>query len=417
MSTITAPSVAAIADKLSQIPEFIEAKVGVKGRRAETNLLLVCIGGKLHPLFYGPPGVAKSMTVDNLRRHFPSLSQFKTQAYKASPPEQFLGQISIKGMADDKFYRLIERKLPDVEIGVIDEVARAPRALLPSFQGMMVEREFDSGAGVQPVPLQSLIGTANHVPDDPELEAFFDRFTFKIVVKGPQSQQEFVSIMETIAYQHEHGIPGVPDELTVSADELREFQAFVRTVRVDRSIYLKLGELWANILALDIYVSPRRWGDLLLGMKVQAALDGREELIEDDLQLAQHSLWNRPEDAPRVYGEVVKFASEWVKAKAQIIASFQDTLDRLNEVQSAIAAGADPFGEVTLGDPDDPASKKKLMDHGIKLVTEQKTVAELAGKHIAEATGQDTSDLDSVLVQIDAAKQWVQDRLLGGLSL
>lgn len=417
MSTISAPSVAAIADKLRKIPEFIEKDVGIIGRRAEGNLLLVCIGGKLHPLFYGSPGVAKSMTVDNIRRHFPHLSQFKTQAYKASPPEQFLGQVSIKGMADDKFYRLIQDKLPDVDIAVVDEIARAPRALLPSFQGMMVEREFDSGNGVQKVPLQSLIGTANHVPEDPELEAFFDRFTFKIVVQGPQSQQDFIRIMESAMRIQQHGVPDVPDELLISEGELREFQAFATQVRVDRSVLLKFGELWAQILALDIYVSPRRWGDLLLGMKVQAALDGREEVIDDDLQLAQHSLWNRPEDAPKVYAEVVKFASEWVKGKAQIVASFQDTLDRLNEVQSAIAAGADPFGEITIGDPDDPASKKKLMDHGIKLVTEQKTVAELASKHIADATGQDTSDLDSVLTQIDAAKQWVQDRLLGGLSL
>ena len=417
MSTIATPSVAAIADKLSKIPEFIENEVGVIGRRSEMSILLVCIGGKLHPLMYGAPGVAKSMTVDMIRRHFPHLSQFKTQAYKASPPEQFLGQISIKGMADDNFYRLIENKLPDVDIGVIDEIARAPRALLPSFQGMMVEREFDSGAGVQPVPLQALIGTANHVPDDPELEAFFDRFTFKVVVKGPQSQQEFITIMESTARRQEHGIPDVPDELVVTEDELREFQAFATQVRVDRSVYIKLGELWANVLALDILVSPRRWGDLLLGMKVAAALDGREEVIEDDLQIAQHSLWNRPEDAPRVYGEVIKFASEWIKAKAQIIASFQDTLDRLGEVQAAIAQGADPFGEVTIGDPDDPASKKKLMDHGIKVVTEQKKVAELATKHIADATGQDTAELESLLTQIDAAKAWVQDRLVGGLEL
>jgi hypothetical protein len=102
-----------------------------------------------------------------------------------------------------------------------------------------------------------------------------------------------------------------------------------------------------------------------------------------------------------VYGEVIQFASEWIKAKAEIIASFQDTLDRLGEVQAAIAQGADPFSEVTIGDPEDPASKKKLMDHGIKVVSEQKKVAELASKHIGDATGQDTAELESVLTQFD----------------
>lgn len=417
MSTIAVPRVLAIAQKLQAIPEFIEKDVGIIGRRTEANILLVCIGGKLHTLFYGPPGVAKSMTVDNIRRHFPNMTQFKTQAYKASPPEQFIGQISLKGMAEDRQVRLTKGKAPDARLVVIDEFPRAPRAVLPVFQGMMVEREFDAGDGVQPVPLECFIGTANHVPDDPELEALFDRFPFKVVVKGPQSQQEFIQIMESALRRQERGLPDVPDELIVTDDELREFQAFATQVRVDRSVLIKFGELWANILALDILVSPRRWQDLLLGMKVQAALDGREEVIEDDLQLAQHSLWNRPEDAPKVYAEVIKFASEWVKQKAEIIASFTDTLDRLGEVQAAIAAGADPFGEVTIGDPDDPASKKKLMDHGIKIVSEQRKVADMATKHIADATGQDTSELDSVLTQIQAAKEWTQDRLLGGLEL
>lgn len=417
MSTITTPSVAAIASKLSGIPDFIENDVGLIGRRTEMQILMICVGGKLHPLMYGSPGVAKSMTVDAIRRHFPHMTQFKTQAYKASPPEQFLGQVSIKGMADDRFYRLIDGKLPDVQLAVIDEIARAPRSLLPAFQGMMVEREFDIGDGVQPVPLESLIGTCNHVPDDPELEAFFDRFCFKVVVKGPQSQQEFIAIMESSLRRQEHGLPDVPDELIVTEAELREFQRFVTTVSVDRSILIKFGELWANILALDITPSPRRWGDLLLGMKVLAGLEGRQEVTEDDLQIAQHALWSRPEDAPKVYGEVIKFASEWIKGKAEIISTFGDTLDRLGEVQAAVAAGADPFSELTVGDPDDPASKKKLMDHGIKVVTEQKTVAELARKHIAEATGQDTAELQSVLTQIDAAKAWVQDRLVGGLEL
>ena len=89
MSTIAVPSVAAIADKLSGIPEFIENEVGVIGRRTEMQILLICIGGKLHPLMYGSPGVAKSMTVDAIRRHFPHMTQFKTQAYKASPPSSF----------------------------------------------------------------------------------------------------------------------------------------------------------------------------------------------------------------------------------------------------------------------------------------------------------------------------------------
>lgn len=417
MSTITVPDIAAIAAKLNAIPDFLEKECGLIGRRNETRLLLICLGAKLHILYYGSPGVAKSMTVDGVRRHFPEMTQFKTQAYKASPPEQFVGQISIKGMAEDRLYRLIEGKLPDVQVAVVDEVARAPQAILPMFQGMMVEREFDSGEGVQPVPLETFIGTVNNVPDNPELEAFFDRFTFKTIVNGPQSQEEFLAIMESSLKRRQFGLPDVPDELLVTQAELVAFQEFVPTVVVPRSLKLKLAELWANVLALDIDVSPRRWGDLLLGMQCNAALDGREECTDDDLQIAMHSLWMRPEDAPKVYGEVIKHASQWVKAKADLIETFKSTLDRLAQVQAAVAAGGKPSTSVTIGDADDPEAQKSLMDHGIRVVDEQRTTRELIEAHIAASTGQDTSELEAVLTQMDATREWIQDRLVGGLKI
>lgn len=417
MSAITIPSIADIATKLNAIPDFQERECGLIGRRTEMQILLICIGAKLHPLYYGPPGVAKSMTVDAVRRHFPEMTQFKTQAYKASPPEQFLGQISIKGMAEDQFYRIIEGKLPSVQLANVDEISRAPRSILPSLQGMMVEREFDSGAGVQPVPLECLIGTVNSVPDDPELEAFFDRFTFKVVVKGPQSQQEFLSIMQSARKRRRDGLPDIPDELLVTQDELTAFQGFVPTVIVPRSLELKFAELWANILALDIVPSPRRWQDLEHAMQTNAALDGREECIDDDLQIAAHSLWMRPEDAPKVYAQVVKYASAWVKEKAKLIEDFKSTLDRLGQVQAQIASGAKFDTKVTIGNADDPNSSKSLMDHGLKVVGEQRALRELIDNHINAATGQDISELEALKVQMDAAQEWVQDKLTMGLKI
>lgn len=417
MSTITIPEIETIASKLAAIPDFQERKCGLIGRRTEMQLLLVCAVSKLHILYYGTPGVAKSMTVDGVRRHFPETTQFKTQAYKASPPEQFLGQISLKGMADDQYYRLIENKIPSVKWAIVDEIARAPRSLLPALQGMMVEREFDSGSGVQPVPLECMIGTVNDVPSDPELEAFFDRYTFKTVVSGPRSQEEFLAIMDSSLNRDLNGTPDVPDELIVTQAELVAFQEFRKTVIVPRSLKLKLAELWSNVLALDIVPSPRRWTDLLRGMQALAAIDGREECTDDDLQIAQHSLWMRPQDADKVYGAVVNFASAWVKQSAQLVESFRDTLDRLGQVQSAVAQGGENSTMLTIGDPADPKSEKQLVDHGMQVIAEHRKLRELITEHIRTATGQDVSQLEAILVQMDAAKAWAQDKLTYGLEL
>jgi MoxR-like ATPase len=427
MTTAVLSAVTTTADKLAGIREFQKRERGLIGRRTEMYVVQIGLAAKLHMILHGKPGVAKSMTIDGLLEHMPDLAKFKTQAYKASPPEQFLGPVSIKGMAEDRFVRIVDRKIADVEIAVIDELTRAPRAVLPAFQGMMVEREFDSGNGVQPVPLQSLIGSVNHIPDDEELSAFLDRFTLKLVVEPPQSQAQFVEILKGALRRRKLGKTPVPSELVIHAPEWETFQEFVTDVHIPDAVLDRFGELWANLLGAGIEPSVRRYVDTTAAMQAVAALDGRDECIEDDLQIAQHAMWTMPEEIPTVYAEVVKFASEWVKKRSELLDSFRDTLDRLGQVQSLVAAGATPSDRAEVRDSrgevieeDDGRGGRalpSLSTHGIKVVNEQRKLRTLVEKHIADATGQDTTELDAVLTQIDGASAWISDRLLGGLSL
>lgn len=412
MSPVITASVNATAAKLKGVINFQESERGLIAKRTELLILEVSLAAKLHPLFYGPPGTAKSMSVDGLLMHVPDLSKFKTQAYKASPPEQFLGPISFKGMAEDRFVRITTRRLADSEVVFVDEISRAPRAVLPAFQGAMVEREFDAGDGVVKIPLQTFIGTANHIQDDPELEAFFDRWAFKLIVRPVASQDQFIAVMEGALKRHEFGEPAIPPELLISRAELSELQDAVTRAHVDRSILERMAELWANVLGIGVVPSIRRYTDLIKGMRAMAVLDGRDEVTVDDLQIAMHSLWNAPDEAAAVYGEVVKFASEWVKKRAELLDSFTETLDRLNQVQSMVAGGADTSAQVEIED-----ETKSLTDHGIRVVNAQRKLSKLIQTHIADATGQDTSELAAVLTQIDGARDWVSDRLLGGLTL
>lgn len=403
---------AAVA-KLRAIPEFLETERGLIGRRTEVHVTTAAIIAKLHVLLYGTAGVAKSMTVDGILGFLPELSQFKTQAYKASPPEQFLGQISLKGMADDEFYRLIAGKLADCDVAFIDELSRAPRAVLPAFQGMMVEREFDSGRGVERVPLMSLIGAVNHLlEDDSELAAFFDRFTLKLVVTAPPSQGQFVDILKGALSRRSNGDAPIPDEMLVTRDELELVQHAVTQVSVPDDVVDAAGELWANLTGIGITPSIRRYVDLTKAMQAAAVLDGRDTVIVDDLQMAQHSLWTAADERAAVHAQVVSFASEWVKDSASIMDDFNDTLDRLGQVQALVASGSTGTTKTEIGE-----KERSLTDHGIAIVHEQRVLRAKVAKHIAAAEGRDTAQLDAVVTQIDAAKSWIQDRLLAGLSL
>jgi MoxR-like ATPase len=412
VSTTIVAAPAATAEKFARIRDFQETEVGLIGRRTEMLVTQVALAAKLHMLLYGTPGVAKSMTVDGILKHLAGLRQFKTQAYKASPPEQFLGPISLKRMAEDEFVRIVKNRAPSADICYIDEIARAPRALLPAFQGMMVEREFDAGEGAQKIPLMSLIGTCNHLPDDPELEAFFDRFTLKLTVKPPATQDQFTQILRGALRRREAGYPDIPGELVIDCPELEAFQRHVETIPVPDPVLGRFGELWANLVGAGIEPSIRRYADVTRAMQACAALDGRDEVIEDDLQIAQHALWTTPEQAEPVYKEVVRFASEWTKAKAELLESFAESLDRLGQVQSMVAGGAESTAHVTIDGTDG-----SITTHAVKVVNEQGKVRRLIEKHIGEATGQDVSALKAALLEIEAGKAWVEARVLGGMAL
>jgi MoxR-like ATPase len=409
---MTTTTTASTAQKFADIRDFQESERGLIGRRTECYVLQVGLAARLHMILHGKPGVAKSMTIDGLLEHLPHLTKFKTQAYKASPPEQFLGPISIKGMTEDRFVRIITNKVADVQVAVIDELTRAPRAILPAFQGMMVEREFDSGDGVKPVPLISLIGSVNHIPQDEELEAFLDRFALKLVVNPPASQAQFTDILKGALKRRRDGRAQIPDELLVGEQEFVDFQHAVTQVHVPEEVLDRFGELWANLLGAGVEPSVRRYVDTTAAMQAVAALDGRDECTVDDLQIAQHAMWTHEEEIATVYKQVVGFASEWVKKRAELLDSFTETLDRLGQVQALIASGADPSASVEIAERSD-----SITQHAIRVVNGQRTLRELVEHHITDATGQDVSDLQAVLVQMDAGKAWVQDRLLGGLSL
>lgn len=104
--------------------------------------------------------------------------------------------------------------LPTADLAFLDEVFKAPKALLNSLLTIFNERQFKNGTVIGHIPLKTAITASNEVPMDPSLMALFDRILFRVYVGfindldkkkrlfeyAPKSSQELPKI----------GLPQVP---------------------------------------------------------------------------------------------------------------------------------------------------------------------------------------------------------------
>ena len=126
-------------------------------------------------LIVGPPGTAKSALVRHLARLIDA-RYFEYLLTRFSEPNEIFGPIDIKAFREGTYVRRVEAMLPDADIVFLDEIFKSNSAILNALLSILNERRFFTGAASIRVPLSSLFGATNEVPNDDALGAVFDRF-------------------------------------------------------------------------------------------------------------------------------------------------------------------------------------------------------------------------------------------------
>ncbi|MGH7868327.1 MAG: AAA family ATPase, partial [Candidatus Dormibacteraceae bacterium] len=134
-----------------------------------------------HVLLLGPPGTAKSALVRAIAGAFGG-TYFERLLTTFSTPEELFGPVSLKALEQDQFRRVVAGKLPEAEFAFIDEVFKASSAILNTLLTLANERVFHNDGAPMQVPLVSLFGASNELPDGRELEALLDRFLARFEV-------------------------------------------------------------------------------------------------------------------------------------------------------------------------------------------------------------------------------------------
>lgn len=281
------------------------------------SILLALLSGQ-HCLLLGPPGTAKSALVKDLCSRIGG-NYFQWLLTRFTTPEELFGPVSLKALEQDQYKRVTAGKLPEANIAFLDEIWKASSSILNTLLTIINEREFHNNGSAQKVPLVSLFGASNELPESEELNALYDRFLIKHVTAYLADDTSFMSMLK----------PAVKTAgTTITLPELQKMQAEVAAVTIPDDIFQTLSSI-RNILGKEnIIASDRRFKQSLDLIRASAYLNGRTEATIEDLSILQHVLWTQPAEQKTVRKTVINLINP-------TISKAQELLDMASEIYHA----------------------------------------------------------------------------------
>lgn len=334
-----------------------EMNQGIYEKETEISLsLLAALAGE-SIILLGPPGVAKSMVARQLKTAFRDAQSFEYLMSRFSTPDEIFGPVSIQKLkTSDTYERAMEGYLPTADVVFLDEIWKAGPAIQNTLLTVINEKIFRNGNREMHLPLKLLVAASNELPAKGEgLEALWDRFVIRIESRPIKLEKNFRAMLldshadflgptdftDSTDFSGFTGGLGHADfadnadfsDLKITSEEYAEWTERIDKIGVKIEVLDAISAIRKSLRAVNvdeaaerrnIYVSDRRWKNIVRLLRTSAFMQDREEVDICDLLPIYHCLWQEPEERDAIRNIVIR-------------ALFSPFADKLVEMKNALA--------------------------------------------------------------------------------
>ncbi|MEI0700276.1 AAA family ATPase [Brachyspira intermedia] len=270
---------------------------------------LCALAGK-SVFLYGPPGTAKSLIVRRIASVFKDSKYFGQLMNRFTTPEDVFGPVSLSKLKEDKFERQTEGYLPKADFVFLDEIWKSSPAILNTLLTIINEKVYRNGSIEEKVPLKILVAASNETPPKGQgLDAMYDRFIMRLLVNPAEDIDNFKSLIvdKDIDFNAD-----LNEEDKISAEDLESLKSNIEEVEVPSNILNIIISIKNEIDEYNngnnepIYISDRRWKNIVYILKASAYFSDRKEILPSDCFLISNCIWTLEENINAVNNIVKK---------------------------------------------------------------------------------------------------------------
>ncbi|RSN06010.1 ATPase [Streptomyces sp. WAC 05977] len=374
-------------------------------RDVEARMITIGILAAQHTLLLGPPGTGKSAIVRELTSRIETAVNWEILLSKFTAPSAIFGPIDVGALAQGTYRQVYDGHATQANIAFLDEIFKCSSAALNSMLAYLNERVYhpESGGAPVPCPLISAVCASNELGEDEATAALYDRLLIRMEVDYLAEPDSFDALLRSavVAAGDE-----APARTTVTLADLQHaITTEVPAVELPTAVIASMRDLRSELRGKEIISSDRRWKAAVRVLQASAWLDGRREVVVDDLAVLGHVLWDVPANRHTVTRMIRGYLSEGQRQVG-------DLVDEVDKIAADLAKRLENAAHHA--DPDSPVAEALQawgMRTNVKLAKIGRTLRR--GIATAEAENRNTGEHERALTRTQKVFEQLMTGALG----